>query len=1238
MIYRIFVEKKDNVQARKEAADIQTLLGIKAEDFRLVLRYDVEGLTEEELAAALPAVFSEPPVDNVYMENLEIPDGYKAFAVSYLAGQYDQRADSAAQCVQLLTKKTRPEVKCARVYLVKGVSDAQLAAIKKHIVNPVESEIVGFEKPETLARETVAGAPVEEVKGFIQKSDDEIAAYHKSVGFAMSVADLAFVRDYFQKEGRNPTETELKVIDTYWSDHCRHTTFATELKEIKITSANRSVEKAYHLYEDLYEELNGARPDKYPCLMDLATIAAKKLKKDGKLDNLDLSDEINACSICIDAEIDGKTEKYLVMFKNETHNHPTEIEPFGGAATCLGGAIRDPLSGRTYVYQAMRVTGASDPRESLEDTLKGKLPQRVITQRAAAGFSSYGNQIGLATGIVDEVYHEGYKAKRLETGFVVGGARKNMVYRETPKAGDVIILLGGETGRDGCGGATGSSKAHDAKSVETCGAEVQKGNALTERKLQRLFLNGEATRKIKKCNDFGAGGVSVAIGELADGLTIDLDKVPKKYEGLNGTELAISESQERMAVVVAEKDVDAFIALAAEENLSATPVAVVTDTGRMQMLLKGKAIVDISREFLNTNGVKQETKAEIADEVTAWFDKKQGVSFVETTEKTLADLNVCAKKGLSETFDSTIGARTVYMPWGGKTQRTPAVAMAAKICGGETDVCTVSAYGYSPYLMETSPFVGAIYSIVASVSKVVATGAKYSDIRLTLQEFFQRMTKDAKVWGVPTAALLGAVYAQIGLGLGAIGGKDSMSGTFESIHVPPTLISFALAPAKASKLITNVLKGGEKLYHIPVPKDDQFVPDFEKLKAVYEEVYKNIENGNISFATVVENGGVGAAVMKSALGNEVGVQFALTADELYTEAYGDLVVAIKDEGAFCSCVEKTYVGEATGNAFVCGEETVALDKAATAYISALDGVFATTAKADGEAKNYSFDGKTSSLYKPFAGVGAKTAKPRVVIPVFPGTNCELDTARRFRLAGADAEIVVIKNRSAADIEESVAALVKAIDSANIIAFPGGFSGGDEPDGSGKFIATTFRNPYVAEAVQKLLNVRDGLALGICNGFQALIKLGLVPYGEVREMTENSPTLTFNNISRHVSTIVDVRVASTLSPWLSACKVGEVYKVPVSHGEGKIVAPIAELEKMRLGGQIATQYADEKGNATMVSPFNPNGSTWAIEGITSPDGRVLGKMGHSERIGDNLYKNVEGDFDMKIFESGVKYFL
>ena len=921
------------------------------------------------------------------------------------------------------------------------------------------------------------------------------------------------------------------------------------------------------------------------------------------------------------------------MFKNETHNHPTEIEPFGGAATCLGGAIRDPLSGRTYVLQAMRVTGAADPNEPIENTMHGKLPQRVITTTAAAGFSSYGNQIGLATGQVDEVYHPGYKAKRLETGFVVGGATSDMIYREKPAAGDVVILLGGETGRDGCGGATGSSKAHDEKSVQTCGAEVQKGNALTERKLQRLFLNKEATRLIKKCNDFGAGGVSVAIGELADGLIIELDKVPKKYEGLSGTELAISESQERMAVVVNASAVDRFIELAAEENLSATPVATVTDDRRMKMYHRGKAIVDISRDFLDTNGVKQVTDALIEDNATHFFDRVNVRDFTDEMNKTLSSLNVCSKKGLAEMFDSTIGARSVYMPFGGKYQLTPVTAMAAKVVGGETDDCTVSAYGYCPELMSSSPFTGAIYSIVASVAKVVAAGADYKDIRLTLQEFFMRLREDKKRWGVPLSALLGALYAQIKLGLGAIGGKDSMSGTFEHIDVPPTLISFALAPAKASQLITNVIdEAGTKLYLLPMKKDESHIPDFEYLKKLYSEVHRNILSGNITMATVVEKGGPAAAVAKSCFGNGFGFNFDCKESNAFTESYGDIIVACKDPYELHR-IYLTLLGETTGDkVFVCNDKKASEDEVLKNYTSTLDGVFPATAAASGDIPDCDYtDGAK------YTNIATKLARPRVFIPAFPGTNCELDTARVFRLAGAEPEILVIKNRTPADIEASVQAIIKAINGANIIAFPGGFSGGDEPDGSGKFIATTFRNPAVAESIMELLNNRDGLILGICNGFQALIKLGLVPYGEVRPLTDGSPTLTYNNISRHVSTIVDIRVASNLSPWLSACKVGEVFSVPVSHGEGKIVAPAEELEKMLANGQIATQYVDLSGKPTMVSPYNPNGSMWAIEGITSPDGRIFGKMGHAERIGENLYKNVHGNYDMKIFESGVKYF-
>ena len=1230
MIYRVYVEKKENLQAKKIRDDLETQLGIGVEDFREILRYDVEGISEAELEGAIVNVFSEPPVDNVYREELALDEDYKVFAIAFLDGQYDQRADSAAQCVQLLTQKNRPLIKCARVFAVKGVTDTELERIKKHLINPVESSEVSLEKPKTLARAKMQTHDVSEVDGFIDMSVNEIAQYHKKNGFAMSVEDLVFVRDYFKKEGRNPTETEVKVIDTYWSDHCRHTTFATELKDVTIHSNNAHIEKAYSLYKDLFNEFNAKREDKYPCLMDIATIAVKKLKKEGRLDNLDISDEINACSICIDAEIDGKTEKYLVMFKNETHNHPTEIEPFGGAATCLGGAIRDPLSGRTYVYQAMRVTGSADPREKLEDTLAGKLPQRVITKTAAAGFSSYGNQIGLATGIVDEVYHSGYKAKRLETGFVVGGARRDMVYREKPKKGDIIILLGGETGRDGCGGATGSSKAHDSHSVETCGAEVQKGNPLTERKLQRLFLNKDVTRKIKKCNDFGAGGVSVAIGELADGLVIDLDKVPLKYEGLSGTELAISESQERMAVVVDAKDKDEFIRLAAKENLAATPVAVVTDDRRMKMMFKGRAIVDISRDFLDTNGVKQVISAEIDDNVTPYFELKRK-EFRDDLLAALSRLNVCSKKGLSEMFDSTIGARSVYMPFGGKKQLTPAISMAAKICGGETDVATVSAYGYCADLMSSSPFTGAIYSIVTSVAKLIASGCDYDEIRLTFQEFFMRLNRDPKRWGVPLSALLGALYAQIGLGLGAIGGKDSMSGTFEHIDVPPTLISFALAPAKASELITNVVtEKGQKIYWIPMHKDFDKIPDFKELADMYREIHRNILSKNIRFATVVENGGIASAVVKSCLGNGFGFRFEGDCDCLLSEHYGEILVAL-DDPDLLHC-PKIYVGETTEADFVYDKEKISLAEAETAFGGTLENVFPNHAAASGKAKDVDF--KTSTCY---TNISTKAAKPRVFIPVFPGTNCELDTARKFNLAGAESEIVVLKNRSAADIEESVKAFADAIARANMIAFPGGFSGGDEPDGSGKFIATTFRNPRIAEQVMKLLNERDGLVLGICNGFQALIKLGLVPYGEILPLKATSPTLTYNNISRHVSTLVDIRVASNKSPWLSACEVGDVFTVPVSHGEGRIVAPSKELEKLAANGQIATQYCDLSGKPTMEYPFNPNGSAWAIEGITSPDGRVFGKMGHTERTGENLYKNCCGNFDMKLFESGVKYF-
>lgn len=1232
MIYRVFVEKKNNLQAAKVKDDISNLLKIDVEDVRTFIRYDVQGITMNELASAVTSVFSEPPVDNVYFDEINVDSSYSVFAIAYLTGQYDQRADSAAQCVQLLTQKERPIIKCATVYAIKGANYEEIKRIKKHLINPVESEEVSLDKPYSLEHVAVEAEPVKNVEGFIDFDDDKIAEYNEEQGFAMSVADLAFVRDYFIKEGRNPTETEIKVIDTYWSDHCRHTTFATELKNIEVYSDNIHINKALEMYRDMFDELYKNRTDKYPCLMDIATIGAKKLKKDGKLKNLDLSDEINACSIKVDAVIDGEKQKYTVMFKNETHNHPTEIEPFGGAATCLGGAIRDPLSGRTYVLQSMRITGCADPTEPIENTLEGKLPQRIITKTAASGFSSYGNQIGLATGQVDEVYHPGYKAKRLETGFVVAGAKSEMIYRAKPECGDAIILLGGETGRDGCGGATGSSKAHDVKSVQTCGAEVQKGNALTERKLQRLFMNKEATQMIKKCNDFGAGGVAVAIGELADGLEIQLDKVPKKYEGLSGTELAISESQERMAVVVAADDAKKFISLAAKENLNATVVATVTDDRRMKMYYKKKVIVDLSRDFLDTNGVKQETDAEINDFITPFFADVECDDFEKKFQETLSELNVCSKKGLAEMFDSTIGAKSVYMPFGGKYQLTPVIAMAAKFTGGETDDCTVSAYGYSPELMSSSPFTGAVYSIVASVSKIVAAGAKYEDIRLSLQEFFMRLRNNKSRWGVPLSALLGALYAQMNLGLAAIGGKDSMSGTFENIDVPPTLISFALAPAKASKLITNVIdKEGERLYLLPIRKDNCAIPDFEYLKKLYSVVHANIKCGNITFATVIEKGGIASAVAKSCFGNGFGFNFVCSKNTMFTERYGDLIVSAKDESALTG-LDAVYLGvSATGGFVAGGGEKVKYTDALYAYISKLFPVFPATAHAEGEVPDCSYtvkEGKASQL---------KIAKPKVFIPAFPGTNCELDTARAFSLAGAVPKILVIKNRTPADIEESVQAIIKAIDGANIIAFPGGFSGGDEPDGSGKFIATTFKNPAISDRIMELLQNRDGLVLGICNGFQALIKLGLVPYGKVTPLSATSPTLTYNNISRHVSTMARIRVASNKSAWLSACNVGDVYAVPVSHGEGKFVAPDYELQQMKTNGQIATQYVDLYGLPTMQSPHNPNGSMWAIEGITSPDGRVFGKMGHSERIGENLYKNYDGNFDMHIFESGVKYF-
>ena len=1242
MVKRIFVEKKRgmDVGAQKTKADLAGVLGLDCEDVRQFIRYDIEGLDGKVYEEAKTTIFSEPPVDVVYEDELPPLDGYSVFAAEYLPGQYDQRADSAMQCVQLLSAEDRPLIKCATVYAVKGC-DGSMGKIKKYIINPVESREGSFELPETLVQKTEAQTSVPIIDGFTAMSDGEIAAYHAKIGFAMSVEDLVFVRDYFASEKRDPTETELKVIDTYWSDHCRHTTFATEITDIKTDCENPHIAKALELYASLFEKFNSKRKDKYRCLMDIATIAVKELVSQGKLGNLDVSEEINACSVNVTVDVDGKPEEWLIMFKNETHNHPTEIEPFGGAATCLGGAIRDPLSGRAYVYQAMRVTGCADPNERIEDTLKGKLPQRVISKTAAAGYSSYGNQIGLATGLVHEMYDEGYKAKRLETGYVIGGVKKSNVVRQRPRKGDVVILLGGDTGRDGCGGATGSSKAHTEKSVEVCGAEVQKGNPPTERKLQRLFRNPEASRLILKCNDFGAGGVSVAIGELADSLDIYLDRVPKKYEGLSGTELAISESQERMAVVVAAKDAEKFAELAAEENLNATVVAEVTDTGCMRMYFAGSRIVELKRAFLDTNGVKQKQTAEIVDRPRGYMD----APCAATAEKIakgdhkgaltgeLSRLNVCSQKGMGEMFDSTIGARSVLMPFGGKYQLTPASVMAAKPpVSGETDTVTVSAFGCSPQLLEDSPFVGAIHSILTAASKLAASGVPIDTVRLSLQEFFMRLNKDPKRWGQPLSALLGALYAQIGLGLGAIGGKDSMSGTFEHIDVPPTLICFGMGVYKASKLISNTFDadGGSEVYLLPMPRDGYGVPDFEKVLGIYSALHEAIDRGEVSAAGVVEEGGAVCGIVKSCLGNGLGCSFVEYGADMFAPRFGDIYFQAKGNDVLKE-VGARIVARIGGEDFVLGGCTVSGKDARDAFCGTLEKVYPTTAPADGEVKTLSAGGGFA------VRKGSAIARPRVLIPAFPGTNCEDDTARAFERAGAQAKVFVVKNRSAADIEESVKALVKELSEAQILAFPGGFSGGDEPDGSGKFIATTFRNPAIAEAVMELLYGRDGLALGICNGFQALIKLGLVPYGDVREQLADAPTLTFNNISRHVSTMVRVRVATDRSPWLSSVKVGDVFSVPVSHGEGRFVSGGAELDKLIAAGQVATQYVDFDGNATMESPFNPNGSMYGIEGIISPDGRVLGKMGHAERLDSDLYRNVEGNYDMKLFESGVKYF-
>ena len=1228
MVYRIYVEKKPGFdgEARQLHNELTTLLGIRSlTGLRLLNRYDVEGISEELFRQCAGTVFSEPPVDDVYGE-LPAHTG-AAFAVEYLPGQFDQRADSAAECIQLISQGERPLVRSARVYLLDGeLTAGELEEIKKYVINPVEAREASLDTRDTLQMTYAVPEAVATLTGFNELDEAGLKAFIDEKGLAMDYGDIKFCQDYFRSEQRDPTITEIRMIDTYWSDHCRHTTFGTILDDVQIDDA--VVQEAFDRYMALREETG--RTEKPRCLMDVATMGARALKQRGVLTNLDESDEINACTVKIKCDVDGEDQDWLFLFKNETHNHPTEIEPFGGAATCIGGAIRDPLSGRSYVYQAMRVTGAGDPLVPVSETLPGKLPQRKLVTTAAAGYSSYGNQIGLATGQVDEIYHPGYVAKRMEIGAVVGATPASHVRRECPAPGDVIVLLGGRTGRDGIGGATGSSKAHNHESLESCGAEVQKGNAPIERKLQRLFRREDACRMIKRCNDFGAGGVSVAIGELADGLYIDLNKVTKKYEGLDGTELAISESQERMAVALAPEDVDRFIALASEENLEATPVATVTEEKRLKMVWNGATIVDISRDFLNSNGAEKHQKAHI-EKASVWQPQWAGSTFGEKMKSMVGDLNICSKKGLSERFDSTIGAATVLMPFGGSHQLTPQMAMAAKLpVDGETTTCSGMAWGFNPYLMSADPYKGAMLAVVDSVTKLVAAGFRYQDMYLTFQEYFERLGDRPERWGKPLAALLGALDAQMGLGIASIGGKDSMSGSFEDLDVPPTLVSFATAIGKTHRVVSTEFKKGHSSVVLlrPFYKEDGVTPNFASLLANYYIADQMMEKGIVLSASAVGYGGVAEALFKMGLGNQVGFRMIadMSMDELFEPAYGSLVLEIATgapAGKLLGVTTHEYQFTA------CGET---LDSAALQEIweAKLEPVYPYR-KAGPTVEAVS--GKIDPPAAPKIGV----AKPKVIIPVFPGTNCEYDTARAFRAAGADPEVLVIRNLTPADVTASCEALVKAIDAAQIVMLPGGFSGGDEPDGSAKFIASFFRSPAVTDAVRRLLFERDGLMLGICNGFQALIKLGLVPYGDIQPITADSPTLTFNTIGRHQSMLVRTRVASTGSPWLSRCALGDEYLVPISHGEGRFVAPQAVLDQLAANGQIATQYVDLNGQPTMDLSYNPNGSLLAIEGITSPDGRILGKMGHSERRGDGLYENVAGDTFQPIFEGGVDYF-
>ena len=1245
-VRRIYVEKKEAfaVKATELLEEIQSFLGIEdVKSVRVLIRYDVENISDEVFERACRTVFSEPPVDLLYHEKLETAPDAHVFSVEYLPGQFDQRADSAVQCVRFLKEDEQPVIRTATTYVIEGgISEEELASIKSYCINPVDSREAAVEKPETLVTVFDEPADVKIFNGFCDMEEAAFKELYSSLNLAMTFRDFQHIQNYFKgEEHRNPSMTEIRVLDTYWSDHCRHTTFSTELTDVSFEDGyyKKPIEATYQQYLADRAEIFKGRKDKFVCLMDLALMAMRKLKAEGKLSDQEESDEINACSIVVPVEIDGETEEWLVNFKNETHNHPTEIEPFGGAATCLGGAIRDPLSGRTYVYQAMRVTGAADPTVSVKETLKGKLPQKKLVRGAAHGYSSYGNQIGLATGYVKEIYHPNYVAKRMEIGAVMGAAPRKDVIRETSDPGDLIILLGGETGRDGCGGATGSSKVHTEKSIETCGAEVQKGNAPTERKIQRLFRRPEVTRLIKKCNDFGAGGVSVAIGELADGLKVNLDLVPKKYAGLDGTEIAISESQERMAVVVDKKDEAEFLKYAAEENLEATTVAVVTEDPRLVLSWRGKEIVNISRAFLDTNGAHQETTVavDLPSEQEKYFVRNDVQDVRTKWLDTLKDLNVCSQKGLVEMFDSSIGAGSVLMPYGGKYQLTETQAMVAKlpVLKGKTDVVTMMSYGFDPYLSSWSPYHGAVYAVIESVARIVAAGGDYSRIRFTFQEYFRRMTEDPHRWSQPFAALLGAYSAQLGFGLPSIGGKDSMSGTFNEIDVPPTLVSFAVDIASDKTILTPELKkAGNKLVLVQIHRDAYDLPDYEEIKDLYGKFFEDVKAGRILSAYALDGAGLAAAVSKMSFGNHLGVKIEANVDkrDLFTAGFGDIVAEVPADKVGELGVTYTVVGEVTESGFAYGDMKIDTEEALKTWEAPLEKVFPTRAAA-GTEKVESPLYKADSIYV----CKHKVARPTVFIPVFPGTNCEYDSAKAFERAGADVITKVFRNLTANDIRESVEEFEKAIDRAQIIMFPGGFSAGDEPDGSAKFFATAFQNARMKEAVMKLLNERDGLALGICNGFQALIKLGLVPYGEIVGQKEDSPTLTFNTINRHVSKMVYTKVVTNKSPWLAGAELGKTYVNPASHGEGRFVASKEWIDKLFANGQVATQYVNPEGEAGMDEYWNVNGSYASIEGITSPDGRVLGKMAHSERRGDSVAINIYGEQDLQIFESGVKYF-